>query len=184
MNKRLWITLSIALLGASANSAVAPSQIEKIEILIEDGNWVELRAYLSRNPSLLRGNDALSEELRQFMSDTENLFTALVFEDSLFPDMTALPDPVPTRRAQPSRVTTPTRSASNATVQPRPTPAPASETPVIKQSTTTVIDMRGSSDRSDDDDDRVAAANTGNTGSTDDGDPLGPRVNLAAPTIY
>lgn len=76
-------------MSASAEGAVAPSQIDKIEILIEDGNWVELRAYLESNPQLLVGRGALAEELRKFMENTSNLFTALVFDQSLFPDIAA-----------------------------------------------------------------------------------------------
>jgi len=86
MTRRLWVTLSIALMAASTQAAVAPSQIEKIEVLIETGNWVELRAYLNANPQLLVGQTVLSQELREFMTQTENLFTALVFEPSIFPD--------------------------------------------------------------------------------------------------
>ena len=89
MPRSLWIALSLALMSASANAAVSSSQIDQIEILIEDGNWVELRAYLESNPRLLVGNSALAEELRRFMENTENLFTALIFDQSLFPDITA-----------------------------------------------------------------------------------------------
>jgi len=165
MNKRLWVTLSLALMSATAHAAVPASQIEKIEILIEDGNWVELRAYLSANPRLLLGEDVLAAELRRFMEDTENLFTALIFEPGLFPDTTdaqVIPDPPP----QPTRVASEvTRNAEGGLTPDEPEAKAVSTTVVV------VDERRGDDDNDDDDDDDSVS------------DPLGSETR-AAQSIY
>lgn len=110
MTRRLWITLSVALMAGSASAAIAPGQLERIEAMIEQGDWVALRGYLGRNPKLLRGDDALANELRRFMTETDSLYTALVFDPSVFPD-TGLaelaPPAAPVVRDPPSRSQTP-----------------------------------------------------------------------------
>ncbi len=68
-------------------AAYTPEDFVVIEELIEAGNWVSLRRYLSENPQILDGDDQFTEELRKFLENTQSLYTALIFERSLFPDL-------------------------------------------------------------------------------------------------
>lgn len=91
MHRVLWVSLSAALLSArlsgSAEAAYTPEDFTRIENYIEAGNWVNLRTYLTDNPHLLDGDDPFTLELLKFLNSTQSLYTALVFEPALFPDL-------------------------------------------------------------------------------------------------
>lgn len=101
MHRILWVSLSAALLSVrlsgTAEAAFTEEDFVVIEDLIEAGNWVDLRNFLKQHPELLEGDDPFTHELCRFMSNTTSLYTALVFEQSLFPDLTQRPVEVPTR---------------------------------------------------------------------------------------
>ena len=91
MHKIIRISLSAALVSArlsgSAEAAYQPKDFERIETLIEDGNWIALRGYIAENPQILDCNDQLAAELRRFLDDASGLYAALTFQDSMFPDL-------------------------------------------------------------------------------------------------
>lgn len=91
MHKILQISLTAALLSArlagGAHAAFTDTDIVRMEELISAGNWVDLRSYLLANPSLLLGDDAFANELRKFLENTDSLYTALVFDKSMFPNI-------------------------------------------------------------------------------------------------
>jgi hypothetical protein len=119
VHRSIWITLSAALvalrLAGGAQAALTVTQLDIIEELVESGNWADLRAFLQANPSLLRGDDALAEAFRNFLENTSSLYTALTFDDAMFPDIANVdpsliitppppppppPPPAPTRAEQ------------------------------------------------------------------------------------
>ena len=120
MHRILWVSLSAALISARlsgpAGAAYSEDEFIAIEEMIEAGNWVNLRRYLTENPGILIGDDPFTLELLKFLNNTESLYTALIFEPSLFPDLSkaprddetaALPTPAPSpARAQPLRAGT------------------------------------------------------------------------------
>ena len=91
VHKIIRISLSAALVSArlsgSAEAAYQPKDFERIETLIEDGNWIALRGYIAENPQILDCNDQLAAELRRFLDDASGLYAALTFQDSMFPDL-------------------------------------------------------------------------------------------------
>ena len=99
MHKIIRISLSAALVSAklsgAAYAAYQPEDFDRIESLIEDGNWVALRTYINENPRILDCNDQLAEELRRFLNDSTGLYAVLTFEESMYPDIslrTQVPD--------------------------------------------------------------------------------------------
>jgi len=116
MHRILWVSLSAALisarLGTAAHAAYTEEDFVVIEEMIEAGNWVNLRKYLLQNPDVLVGDDAFTLELRKFMNNTESLYTALIFEQSMFPKLS---------RPSPDREDTVAQSVPQ--VAPRPLPS-------------------------------------------------------------
>ena len=111
MNKKLLVSLSAALISVQlsgyANAAYTERDVDRIEDLIVAGNWVDLRQYLLANPAILNGNDQFTEELRKFLEETDSLYTALVFDPSMFPNVNfAQPQP-PAPDVVPPAVTLP-----------------------------------------------------------------------------
>lgn len=111
MHRILWVSLSAALISARlsgpAGAAYSDEDFLVIEELVEAGNWVSLRKYLVDNPSILDGDDPFIQELRKFLKNTESLYTALIFEPSLFPDLSRRPrsdDPGPALNPPPAPV--------------------------------------------------------------------------------
>lgn len=90
MHRIIWVSLSAALISAKLTGTAAAAYTDAdfivIEEMIEAGNWVNLRKYLLENQQILDGDDQFTEELRKFMNNTESLYTALIFDPSLFPD--------------------------------------------------------------------------------------------------
>lgn len=113
MHRIIWVSLSAALISARLSGAAAAAYTEAdfvvIEEMIEAGNWVNLRKYLIDNPQILVGDDQFTEELRKFMNNTESLYTALIFEPSMFPDMSRARAQSQTAEASP-RPSLPTRN--------------------------------------------------------------------------
>lgn len=100
MHKIIRISLSAALVSAklsgAAHAAYSPEDMFKLEALVDSSNWVELRSFLLSNPALLRGNDPITTELKKFLDNTAGLYTALVFEPSMFPNLAATAPAEPT----------------------------------------------------------------------------------------
>lgn len=134
MHKILQISLSAALisvrLAGGANAAYTEGDIVRMEELIDAQNWVELRAYLLANPSLLLGDDAFVQELRRFLENTDSLYTALTFDQSMFPNLGLrdVPQSVPT---VPQAGTAPTEPGLVAGLPATANTQPRSQTPAI-----------------------------------------------------
>ncbi len=102
MHRKVLIGLSAALialrLSTGAEAALTNSQLDVVEEYVATGNWARLREYLLGNPSLWSGEDPLAVEFRRFLDNTSSLYTALTFQDSMFPGLAQaeiVPDPVP-----------------------------------------------------------------------------------------
>lgn len=138
MHKILQISLTAALISArlagSAQAAYTESDIVRIEELISAGNWVDLRSYLLANPSLLLGDETFAVEMRKFLENTDSLYTALVFDQSMFPNISS-PQSLTSDPVLPTAGTAPTEpglvanlSPGEATATPTPDPQPAQAT--------------------------------------------------------
>jgi len=93
LHKIIRISLSAALISAKlsgvAHAAYTPEDMLRLEELVDSSNWVELRRFLLSNPQLLSGNDPITAELKKFLDNTAGLYTALIFEPSMFPNLAA-----------------------------------------------------------------------------------------------
>jgi len=90
MHKIFWVSLSAALLAARLSGAAETTygaELDRIEELVDRGNWVELRSFLRSRPDLVAGDDPFSCELQNFLGQTSGLYSALIIDsttDSLF----------------------------------------------------------------------------------------------------
>ncbi len=105
MHRKIWIGLSAALLAlklsAPAEAALTTTQLDAVEEYVATGNWARLREFLLRNPGLWDGEDVLAQEFRRFLENTSSLYTALTFQDTMFPGLAGVEAvPEPTRAAQ------------------------------------------------------------------------------------
>jgi len=91
MKKTLIATVSALVIatqiGTPALASFNTRHLLEIDVLINSGEWVELRRYVLANPTLLEGDDALSLQLLRFMEDTNGLLAFLNFDSSMLPDM-------------------------------------------------------------------------------------------------
>lgn len=91
MKKSLIATVSALViatqLGTPALASFKTRHLHEIDVLINDGRWVDLRRYVFANPELLEGDDSLALQLGSFMEDTNGLLAFLTFDNSMLPDM-------------------------------------------------------------------------------------------------
>ncbi|OUS09138.1 hypothetical protein A9Q96_00215 [Rhodobacterales bacterium 52_120_T64] len=91
MKKSLIATVSALViatqLGTPALANFKTRHLLEIDVLINSGEWVELRHYVQANPELLEGADALASQLTSFMEDTSGLLAFLRFDESMLPDL-------------------------------------------------------------------------------------------------
>ena len=105
MHKVFWVSLSAALIAARLSGAAETTygaELDRIEELVESGNWVELRGFLRARPELMDGDDPFARELQNFVGQTSSLYSALIIDQVSFPDVknarTALAsDSIPTQ---------------------------------------------------------------------------------------
>lgn len=105
MHKVLLVSLAAALISVRmtgvAQAAYTERDVDRMEDLINAGNWVDLRIFLLANPRVLNGVDPFTQQLRKFLEETDSLYTALTFDPSIFPTIamaapTEPPAPAPT----------------------------------------------------------------------------------------
>jgi len=91
MKKTLIATVSALVIatqiGTPALASYKTRQLIEIDMLISAGKWVDLRHYVTLNPELLEGGDALAVQLLSFMEDTSGFLAFLKFDVSMLPDM-------------------------------------------------------------------------------------------------
>ena len=91
MKKTLVATVSALIiatqLGTPAIASFKTRHLLEIDVLINSGDWAELRRYVAANPELLTGEDALASQLISFMDSTGGFLAFLKFDESMFPDM-------------------------------------------------------------------------------------------------
>jgi len=90
MHKIFWVSLSAALLAARLSGAAETThgtELDRIEELVDRGNWVELRGFLRSRPDLVAGDDAFSRELQNFLGQTSGLYSALIIDQVKYPDV-------------------------------------------------------------------------------------------------
>ena len=90
MHKIFWVSLSAAILAARLSGAAETaygSDIDQIEELVEEGNWVELRGFLRDRPELTERDDPFSRELQNFLGQTSSLYSALIIDQVKFPNI-------------------------------------------------------------------------------------------------
>jgi len=91
MKRSLIVTVSALILAAHMGGPAAAHfktrQLLEIETLINEGHWTDLRRYISANPELLQGDDALALELAQFMEASKGIIAFLSFDNIPMPDL-------------------------------------------------------------------------------------------------
>lgn len=90
MHKVFLVSLSAALLAARLSGAAETTygaELDRIEELVDKGNWVELRGFLQSRPDLTQGEDTFSRELQNFLGKTTSLYSALIIDQVQFPDV-------------------------------------------------------------------------------------------------
>ncbi len=90
MHKIFWVSLSAALLAARLSGAAETTygaELDRIEELVDRGNWVELRSFLRSRPDLVAGDDPFSCELQNFLGQTSGLYSALIIDQVKYPDV-------------------------------------------------------------------------------------------------
>jgi len=106
MHKVILVSLAAALISVRmtgvAQAAYTERDVDRMEDLINEGNWVDLRIFLLANPRVLNGVDPFTQQLRKFLEETDSLYTALTFDPSVFPTITIAaptqpPAPTPAR---------------------------------------------------------------------------------------
>lgn len=90
MHKIFWVSLSAAVLAARLSGAAETTydaELDRIEELVDRGNWVELRSFLRSRPDLVAGDDPFSRELQNFLGQTTGLYSALIIDQVKYPDV-------------------------------------------------------------------------------------------------
>ena len=78
------ITALMMIAGApGAQAAYTSGQLAQIEQLVLAKSWGQLKTYILANPALLEGDDALAQELKAFMADTQGGALSTIFAASL-----------------------------------------------------------------------------------------------------
>jgi len=88
-NPRLLAVVTALMLSAgtpAAHASYTLTDLQRIEQLILDREWNELRAYIASKPDLARGDDPLASELRTFLETSRDGFLAQIFNPPQAPD--------------------------------------------------------------------------------------------------